>query len=294
MQKLSDIRQLYNPVQPTVKQSASHVTYAEFVPDPGLQQFIYCYWQLQTIQPLSEQFNYRVVADGCIDIYFELSKPEDSYVMGFCKKFTEFPLGNTFNYTGIRFLPAMFPQLFKINAKELSNRYEQLSNVIPSTAAFISNHLHIEQPPAEIKAILDSYFLQLLTKTSLDFDHRLYDAIHLILQHYGTIDIEQDLDTGISTRQLRRLFEYYIGDTAKTFSKVVRFQNILRAKPSTQSLRKNKLFFDAGYYDQAHFIKEFKNFYGVTPSKAFGRQFCPIFTIPGSGEPRPLFHQQAL
>ena len=79
------------------------------------------------------------------------------------------------------------------------------------------------------------------------------------------------MNTGVSQRQLRRLFEFYIGDTAKTFAKVVRFQNILRAKPSSQSLRQNKLFFDVGYYDQAHFIKEFKNFYGVTPSKAFGR-----------------------
>ena len=66
-------------------------------------------------------------------------------------------------------------------------------------------------------------------------------------------------------------FEYYIGDTAKTFSKVVRFQHVLNAKPSSDSLRKSKLFYDAGYYDQAHFIKEFRNFYGVTPSKAFGK-----------------------
>ena len=85
------------------------------------------------------------------------------------------------------------------------------------------------------------------------------------------LNVETDLNTGISPRQLRRLFEFYIGDSAKTFSQVVRFQNILRAKPSSQSLRQNKLFFDVGYYDQAHFVKEFKNFYGVTPSKAFGR-----------------------
>lgn len=268
---MTDIRQLYTPIQPTVRQSADHVTYAELLPHPQLQSYIYCYWQLQTIQTLSEQFNYRVVADGCIDIYFELNNPQDSYVMGFCKTFTEFPLDNSFNYVGIRFLPTMFPQLFKINAKELSNRYEHLDNVIPATAMFIKNNLHIEQKPAEIKEIFDAYFLAHLSKTTFDSDNRLYEAIQIILRNLGTIDVEHDLNTGISSRQLRRLFEYYIGDTAKTFSKVVRFQNILKAKPSSQSLRSNKLFFDAGYYDQAHFIKEFKNFHGVTPSKAFGR-----------------------
>ena len=97
----------------------------------------------------------------------------------------------------------------------------------------------------------------------------MYQAINLILKNFGVVDVEKDLNTGISSRQLRRLFTFYIGDTAKTFSKVVRFQNILRAKPSLQSLKQNKLFFDTGYYDQAHFIKDFKNFYGVTPNRAF-------------------------
>jgi AraC-like DNA-binding protein len=45
----------------------------------------------------------------------------------------------------------------------------------------------------------------------------------------------------------------------------------LRAKPSTLSLRTNKLFFDVGFYDQSHFIKDFRNFFGVTPAKAFDR-----------------------
>jgi AraC-like DNA-binding protein len=111
----------------------------------------------------------------------------------------------------------------------------------------------------------------LISGTTLNPDNRFYDAIQRILESGGVIDIENALDTGISPRQLRRLFEYYIGDTAKVFCKVVRFQHILNAKPSLQSLRENKLFYSSGYYDQAHFIKEFKNFYGVTPGKAFGR-----------------------
>jgi AraC-like DNA-binding protein len=265
------IRQLYAPVQPTVNQSAQDVAYQEIFPDPSLQDFIYCYWQLHTVQPLQASFSYRVVADGCIDIYFELDRPHENFVMGFCKQYTEFELGNRFNYVGIRFLPTMFPQLFRINAAMLSNRAEALEAVLPHTANFIADHFHNNLSLQAIKGLLDDYFKQLLAKTTLDFDNRLYEALALILENRGVVNVETGLDTGISPRQLRRLFEFYIGDTAKTFCKVVRFQNILRAKPSAQSLRQNKLFFDHGYFDQAHFIKEFKHLYGVTPSRAFGR-----------------------
>lgn len=80
------VRDLYIPIQPTIKQADEGVTYQEFLPDVRLQSYIYCYWQLQTTQPLAKQFNYRVVADGCIDIFFELNNPEENFVMGFCKK----------------------------------------------------------------------------------------------------------------------------------------------------------------------------------------------------------------
>ncbi len=259
------------PVQPTVRQSDDNVTYYEFLPDIRLQNMIYCYWQLKTTDTLSTQFNYRVVADGCIDIFFELTNPQENFVMGFCKKYTEFGLGNTFNYVGVRFLPAMFPQLFNVAASLISNRFEHLYNILPHTSSFIQENFSPHQDTEQIKLRFDTYFLQYLSQTRLDVDARLYNAISIILKNFGVIEVEKDITTGLSPRQLRRLFEFYIGDTAKTFSKVVRFQNILRAKPSVQSLRQNKLFFDAGYYDQAHFIKEFKNFYGATPTKAFGR-----------------------
>ncbi|MEM6844922.1 MAG: helix-turn-helix domain-containing protein [Bacteroidota bacterium] len=80
--------------------------------------------------------------------------------------------------------------------------------------------------------------------------------------------MQTDLETGLSPRQLRRYFEFYVGDTAKTFSQVVRFQRIFNGSSSIQDLKQHKIYFDLGYYDQAHFIKEFKNFYGATPSKA--------------------------
>ncbi len=271
MYKNPDVRGLYVPVQPTVKQSGKQVTYHEFLPHTALQGIIYCYWQLRTTAPLDDPFVYRVVADGCIDIFFELDNPVEDFVMGFCKKYTEFPLENSFDYVGVRFLPTMFPQLFKINAAELSNRFENLNVVVPDTARFIASDFGPDMPQREIAARFDDYFLHLVAGIDFDGDARFYRALSIILQNFGVVNVEKDLDTGLSPRQLRRLFEYYVGDSAKTFSQVVRFQNILRAKPSQQSLRENKLFYDNGYYDQAHFIKEFKNLYGVTPGKAFGR-----------------------
>ncbi|RYY56575.1 MAG: AraC family transcriptional regulator [Chitinophagaceae bacterium] len=266
-----EIRQLYLPVQPAVSSIGTAVTYQEFLPHESLRDYIYCYWQLRTKEKLSEQFTYRVVADGCVDIFFELDNPLENFVMGFCRKYTEFPLANEFNYIGIRFLPTMFPRMFGVNASELSNRFESLSLVAPETAAFIAGQLDSSCGMTDVTGKLDTHLLGILMRTTQEHDNRLYEAISIILRQSGVPDAVNGFDTGISPRQLQRLFNYYIGDTPKTFSRVVRFQHILRAKPSTQSLRKNKLFFDHGYYDQAHFIKEFKNFYGVTPSTAFGR-----------------------
>jgi hypothetical protein len=264
-----NIRKLYHPVQPAVSLESNDVVYEEMHPDPKLQPLIYCYWQLKTMQQLTEDFYYRVVADGCMDIFFNLDYTQENFVMGFSNAYTEFPLPAQFNYVGVRFLPAAFPQIFKINAAELTNRFENLIDITPHTSKFITSRFEPSLTSEQIRRLLDDYFVTLLSDSDIAMDKRFYGALDIILRHQGTLNIERELNTGISSRQLRRLFEFYIGDSAKTFSKVVRFQNILQAKPSSESLRKNKLFFDAGYYDQAHFIKEFKTLFGTTPSRAF-------------------------
>ncbi|MFQ3576184.1 MAG: DUF6597 domain-containing transcriptional factor [Cytophagales bacterium] len=264
-------KRLYRPVQPTVKHSGSSVIYREATPNELISDFIYCFWELKTIEALNELFTYRVVADGCIDMFFQLDKPSENYVMGFCKKFTEFELENSFHYIGIHFFPTIFPTIFNIDAKEISNRFERLEMVVRSTSSFITENFSQDDNFEIVCQKLNAYFYALILQKKIQPDIRFLNALNIILKNFGVLNVQKDLDTGLSQRQLRRLFEFYVGDIAKTFSQVVRFQNILNAKPSTQSLRESKIFYDYGYFDQSHFIKEFKNFYGVTPSKAFGR-----------------------
>ncbi|MCC5942248.1 MAG: AraC family transcriptional regulator [Balneolaceae bacterium] len=268
MKNTFNIGQFYQPVQPAVKQKSQDVTYREFAPDKSLQNLIYCYWELKSEERLQNPFMYRVIADGCIDIFFRLDDSSENFVMGLCKNYTEFPLGNNFHYAGIRFLPTMFSMLYKMSAKELINRFERLEMVVKDSSEFITNHLSGRDDIRVVKEKLDAYFIYLMRKSNMEMDPRFQNALNIILKEYGVVNIQADLDIGLSPRQLRRYFEFYIGASAKTFSQIVRFQNSLNANLSTLGLKRNNVFYDLGYYDQAHFIKEFKRFYGITPTKA--------------------------
>ncbi len=263
------IKNYYKPIQPTVKAENEKIVYQESLPDKDIENFVYCFWQLKTQKQLNHPFIYRVVSDGCIDIFFNHNSPSENFVMGFCKKYTEFPIGKTFNYIGVRFLPSAFPVLFGIDAKILSNQSQKLEHILSDFSKWITTEIKPTQSFERVTKQLNKKLIEIITQQNLQYDQRFFSALNLIFKKKGYLDTEKELNTGLSPRQLRRVFNFYIGTTAKRFSNVVRFQHILNAKPSKQSLKENKLYFDVGFYDQAHFIKNFKTFYGVTPSEAF-------------------------
>ena len=250
-----------------MKAHQRNVIYKEFKVAENLSPYIHCYWILKTDQLLDSPYSYKVVSDGCIDIFFDLHNPASSSIMGFCKKYTEFSIGTSFSYGGIRFYPSVFPYLFDISANLFKNKDQPLHLHLPDVAKFIADNVNIDFQSNLHK--LNDYFTDQLSKTTSHIDKRFLDAFIYILKQKGHLELESELNVGISSRQLRRLFKYYIGTTPKSFAQVVRFQYILNAKPSSQSLKESKIFYDVGFYDQAHFIKNFKTFYGVTPMEAF-------------------------
>lgn len=264
MHSFESIRTYFQPIQPSVGSQEGEVVYQEFLPSLELQPFIHCYWHLHAPTPLVSPFDYRVVSDGCIDVFFNLKNARESFVMGFCKKYTEFSLGKEFDFGGIRFYPSIFPLLFGISAKDLSDKSQSLQALLPDFAEVI-NQLPKDFPSAIPKI---NTYLKAVVQEQQSPDPRFYQAFVEILQKKGNLETESDLDTGISPRQLRRLFNYYIGTTPKSFSQVVRFQYILHASPSRQNLQDPNIFYDVGFFDQAHFIKNFTKFYGITPGKA--------------------------
>lgn len=269
---MKSLRTTYQPLQPSLTYAArKHVRYQEQFPEEALQDYIYCYWQLKTEQPLDQPFVYRVVSDGCIDVLWEYSEPDKIFITGFSPAFLEFPLGKDFNYLGIRFLPCAFPQLYGLSAAHLSNQFLMLEHVLPQLAQEISllAEALAAVPFTNVQAVLDEYFLQHTQRhPPPPLDERLQAAMDLIIKSKGTIPLKS-LQVGLSQRQLRRLFHYYFGASPKVFGKIIQFQQFLATYASAQKLKEEKIFYDVGYYDQAHFIKAFKKCYGLTPGQVF-------------------------
>ncbi len=269
MKEFEAIKQYYTPIQPTIKAGHGDIVYIEDRPVREIENFVYCFWRLRTRQPLNRSYDYRVVSDGCIDIFFDRNRPSENFVTGFCRRYTTFSIGKTFDYIGIRFLPSAFPLLFQVDAKNLSNRSQELNQVLSELSDWITANIRPLQSFEKITECLTGQLQDITEEQNLRYDRRFFSALNLIFEKNGFLDTEKELNTGLSPRQLRRIFNYYIGTTAKTFSNVVRFQHILKTSPSTQSLKENKPYLDVGFFDQAHFIKNFNAFYGVTPSEAF-------------------------
>lgn len=84
------------------------------------------------------------------------------------------------------------------------------------------------------------------------------DRIHEFCRQYG-----------ISQRQLERYFSKYIGINPKLYQRLTRFQKTFNTMMQNKDMDFTTLAYENDYYDQNHFIKEFKSFTGATPTGFF-------------------------
>lgn len=99
-------------------------------------------------------------------------------------------------------------------------------------------------------------------------DKVIKEAITSIEKELGFISIKSLIDElPMSRNSFEKKFKALVGTTPKQFSNIVRFRNLFGTSESNKNLTEIGL--DAGYYDQSHFIKDFKSFTGKTPSEYY-------------------------
>ena len=96
----------------------------------------------------------------------------------------------------------------------------------------------------------------------------IYTSIQKIINdpHFHENNLSELIEeSGYSQKQFISLFKEYVGVAPKYFQRIVRFTEILAKIQKGEKLSWTEISYDCGFYDQAHFIKEFQHFCGVNP-----------------------------
>ncbi|RHX81427.1 helix-turn-helix domain-containing protein [Leptospira yasudae] len=171
-------------------------------------------------------------------------------------------------FFNVRLFPGAFSSLFRIPAKEVNSHLSDLE--IPGTSEYSDFIKRIRDARTfeNRVRISDQYFSKLLN-THKSNDAFVNEAVLRIFHAKGKIKIsELSKHLGLVKKTLERKFQERIGYNPKEFARVVRFQNAAWMRSEDRSL--SDLALEAGFYDQAHFTKEFVAFSGYSPLIWYG------------------------
>lgn len=104
----------------------------------------------------------------------------------------------------------------------------------------------------------------LLHLKDIETDKLIVEAVKLIYQSNGTIRIKElNEKLFISQSPFEKRFRKVVGTTAKKFASIIRFHSVLENLNEAKTL--TEICYENNFFDQAHFIKDFKQFTGDTP-----------------------------
>lgn len=252
------------------------MTFKRLEPHSSIAHLIECYWMMQSENstPKIE----KIIPDGFTELIFnykEVYKAQNdgiwytqspNLLAGQISSF--FYLENT-GITGscaIKLKPAALTQLYGLNMELYLDKIVDLDTFPVTALAELKNWVLPFQGAAHFKNTLDEYFIQ-LAKTA--GPNPIEQALELIFDSNGLSPVSKLITaSGVSERQLERLFKKYIGLSPKYYSRIIRFNYIfelIKSKKSTWT----EIVYQSGYYDQSHFIRNFKAFTGEDPSSYF-------------------------
>lgn len=252
--------------------------YETYIPSDPLKPFIRSF----AIQEAAEEATYRVLPDTGIVVGFQykgrLFRVENgspaaldtsglSGLADHSRTFRNLPGTGTIL---VFFKEAGAAPFFRQPLHEVFRESVSLDNFLLRSELLCLEEQLVEAPtnPERI-ARLERFFIGRMA--TVEPDRLVLAALALIHQNKGNIRI-RDLAGQLHTSQspLEKRFRSAVGASPKKFASIVRLKNVLRQYSPTGSL--TGLGYEAGFYDQAHFIREFKSFTGETPEDFFGRR----------------------
>jgi AraC-like DNA-binding protein len=173
---------------------------------------------------------------------------------------------------GAQLRPGAAELLFGVPAGELAGRHTPLEDLWGPSAVEARERLG---EAGGLQRQLDVF--EALLAARLPTVRGLHPAVAQALARFTTTaDVRQAVkESGYSHRRFIALFQHGLGLTPKLYCRVLRFQEALEQVAGRTAASLVEVALDAGYSDQAHFNREFREFAGVSPGEY--RELAPAF-----------------
>ena len=244
------------------------IFFQHFRPRQPLSEFIDMFWFWQGYDlPEGKE---RCLPSGTVEFVISLhsNKSADSIVGGMRSESFILHRSSTDCLIAAHFKPGGIFPFLRTPASEIRNLDLTIEDLWGARAATLRSQL-LEAGTLQARfAILEGWFMALFLNRPREF----HPAVACALQALGKIPGEASLPEladkiGISQRRLIQVFNAQVGLTPKLYSRVARFQEVLRQiQRSSSPPDWLNLALSCGYFDQAHFIHDFQEFSGLTPS----------------------------
>ena len=249
---------MYYPIQmPYIlnKEFSKHVNYSEETVDT-YSGFVICLWEMQPLSNLNLTVDNIIVADGCIDLVASFDEGLIGFA-GMSRTIFDFKHKLPARSFGVRMTPGAFHQLTGLPATAAMNTFLPIEDVFPEFAR--KDFFALQYEPAK------EYFKNFLTEKTKEKKPNAFTGLfHLLSKNMPDTTAELYQSLHFSPRQCQRLFMKHYGLTPKMVLSIVRFQRCLEILTSHQATPAD-IWGAANYYDQPHFINDFKQNIGITP-----------------------------
>ena len=249
-------------------------------PHPALRPYVSHYWLLSGSYRAGEARSVqRILTWGNPLFLFQLGDPIDvwgsdgrwhkrpaAFTEGhFRSPFDARYVGN-FRLLGISFLQGNIQHFLKDSQEQINDRFVDLRDILGAAASHLTERLAACSTLSEMAPILDESLLRMIPDQAR-MDRGLHHAVLLAARQPNRVNVEQlAYEACLSPRQFERRFRFALGLSPKYFCRISRLGMFIRTKSRLPDTSLTRLSHECGYFDQAHFINDFKNFTGVTPS----------------------------